>query len=58
MSGSVRKSRISPLRDMIGAWNDRKLGVLVDLPASSTSAVILAKEAIIVIAQPNKGSSL
>ena len=58
MSGSVEKPRISALGDMTGAWNDRKPRVLMDLPASSTSVMILANEAIIIIAQPNEGSSL
>jgi hypothetical protein len=57
-SGSVRKLRISPLGDMTGAWNDRKPGVLTDLAVSSTSAAILANEAIIVTAHPNEGLSL
>jgi hypothetical protein len=56
-SGSVGKSRISHLEDMIGAQNERKPRVLMDLPASSMGAVILANEAIIVIAQPNEGSA-
>jgi hypothetical protein len=57
-SGSVRKPRISPLGDMTRAQNDRKPRVLTDLPTSSMGVAILANEAIIVIAQPNKGSSL
>jgi hypothetical protein len=43
---------------MTGAWNDRKLGVLTDLPASSTDVVILANEAIVIAAYPNEGLSL
>ena len=58
MSGSIGKSRISPLEDMTRAWNDRKPRVLMDLPASSTGAVILANKAIIVTTHPNKGLSL
>ena len=58
MSSSVRKPRISPLGDMTGVWNDHKPRVLMDLPASSTGAVILATEAIIVTAHPNEGQSL
>ena len=58
MSGLIGKPRISPLGDMTGAWNDRKPGVLTDLPASSMGAVILANEAIVVTAHPNKGLSL
>jgi hypothetical protein len=49
-SGSVEKPRISPLGDMTKAQNDYKLGVLTDLPASSTGATILANEAIIMAA--------
>ena len=49
-SGSVKKSRISLLGDMTRAWNDYKLGVLKDLPASSTGVAILANEAIVVTA--------
>ena len=56
-SGSVKKPRISPLWDMTKAWNDRKLGVLMDLPASSTNTAILANEAIVVVAQPTEGTS-
>ena len=56
--GSDKKPRISPLGDMTKARNNRKLGVLTDLPASSTGAVILATEAIIVTAHPNEGLSL
>ena len=37
---------------MTGAWNDHKLGVLMDLPTSSMGAMILANEAIIIIAYP------
>jgi hypothetical protein len=48
--GSVEKPSISPLGDMIGARNDHKSRVLMDLPASSTGAAILANEAIVVIA--------
>jgi hypothetical protein len=58
MSGSVEKPRISPLGDMIRPWNDHKLGVLMDLPTSTTGVAILANEAIIVKAHPNEGSSL
>jgi hypothetical protein len=43
-----------PSGDMIGTQNDRKPGVLMNLPASSTGAVILANEAIVVIAHPNR----
>ena len=50
MSGSVGKPRISPLGDMTGAWNDHEPGVLMDLPISSTGAVILANKAIIITA--------
>ena len=49
-SCSVKKRRISFLRDMIGAQNDHKPGVLTDLPASSMDMTILANEAIIIIA--------
>jgi hypothetical protein len=42
---------------MTGAPNDRKPGVLMDLPVSSTSVAILANEAIVVAAQPTKGTS-
>ena len=49
-SGSVKKPRISPLGDMTKARNDCKLGVLMDLPASSTGMAILANEAIVVAA--------
>ena len=49
-SGSVRKPRISPLGDMTEVRNDRKPGVLTDLPISSTGTVILASETIIVTA--------
>ena len=57
-SGSIRKPRISPLGDMTGAQNDHKPRVLTDLSASSMGAVILANEAIIVIAHSNGGQSL
>ena len=40
---------------MTKARNDRKLGVLMDLPASSTGATILANKAIVVVAQPTEG---
>ena len=50
MSGSVEKPRISSLGDMTRAQNDYKPRVLTDLPASSTGMMILANEAIIVIA--------
>ena len=43
---------------MTKAWNDRKLGVLTDLPASSTGMAILANEAIVVTAHLNEGLSL
>jgi hypothetical protein len=43
---------------MNGAQNDRKPGVLMDLPASSMGTVILATEAIVVTAHPNMGLSL
>ena len=56
-SGSVKKLRISPLGDMTKARNDHKLGVLMDLPASSTNTAILANEAIVVVAQPIEGTS-
>jgi hypothetical protein len=46
------------MRDMTGAWNDCKLEVLMDLPASSTGAAILANEAIVVTAHPNERPSL
>ena len=49
-SGSVGKPRISPPGDMTKARNDRKPGVLTDLPISSTGTVILASETIIVTA--------
>ena len=39
-----------PSGDMTGAWNDCKPRVLTDFPASSIGAVILANEAIAVIA--------
>ena len=55
MSGSAKKPRISPLGGMTGAWNDRKSRVLIDLPVSSMATVILATEAIIIIAHPNEG---
>ena len=57
-SGSVRKLRISLIGEMTRVWNDHKPGVLTDLPASSTGAVTLATEAIIVIAHPIEGLSL
>jgi hypothetical protein len=47
-----------PSGDMTGAWNDRKPEVLTDLAVSSTSAAILANEAIIVTTHPNEGLSL
>jgi hypothetical protein len=56
-SGLVNKPRISPLGDMIGAPNDRKPRVLTGLLPSSTGAAILANEAIIMAAQPTKGTS-
>ena len=56
ISGSVKKLRISPLGDMTKAWNDYKLGVLMDLPASSTGVAILATEAIVIAAHPHKGT--
>jgi hypothetical protein len=49
-SGSAEKPRISPLGDMTKAWNDHKLGVLTDLPASSMGATNLATVAIVVVA--------
>ena len=49
---------ISHLGDMTGAWNDHKPEVLTDLPASSMGATILANKAIVVITQPNEGSSV
>ena len=55
MSGLVGKMRISPLGDMTRAWNDCKLGVLTDSPDSTKGAEILATEAIVVTAHPNKG---
>ena len=55
--GSVRKPRISPLGDMTKARNDHKLGVLMDLPASSTGMAILTNEAIVMVAQPIEGTS-
>ena len=58
MSGSVRKSRIFPLGEMTGAWNDHKPRVLMDLPVHSIGVAILTNEAIVVIAQPNEGLSL
>jgi hypothetical protein len=58
MSGLVGKPRISPLGDMIGARNDHKPKVLMDLPASSMGATILATEAIIITTYPNEGLSL
>ena len=39
-----------PLGDMTKAWNDRKLGVPTDLPASSMGIAIMANEAIVVVA--------
>ena len=56
-SSSIEKPRISPLGDMTKAWNDCKLRVLTDLPASSTGMAILANEAIVVAAQPIEGTS-
>ena len=56
-SGSVKKLRISPLGDMTKARNDHKLGVLMDLPASSMGVAILANEAIVMVAQPTEGTS-
>ena len=50
MSGSVGNPRIFPLGDMIEARNNHKPRVLTDSPASSTGAVILATEAIVVAA--------
>ena len=47
-SGSVKKSRISPLGNMTMARNDCKLGVLTNLPTSSIGTTILANEAIVV----------
>jgi hypothetical protein len=44
--------------DMIGAHNDRKPGVLMDLPTSSIGMMILATQAITVTTHPNKGQSL
>ena len=55
-SGLVEKPRISTLGDMTKAWNDHKLGVLTELPASSIGAAIMAIEAIVVAAQPTKGT--
>jgi hypothetical protein len=55
ISGSARKPRISPLEDMIGARNDHKPEVLTDLPITSTSAIILATEAILVTTHANEG---
>jgi hypothetical protein len=54
-SGSVWKPRISPLGDTTRTWNNRKLGLLTDLPASSTGAAILATEAIVITAHSHKG---
>ena len=56
-SGPAEKPRISPLGDMTKARNDRKLGDLIDLHASSTGVVILATEAIVMVAQPIEGTS-
>ena len=42
---------------MTKARNEHKLGVLTDLPASSTGMAILATEAIIVAAHPHEGNS-
>ena len=42
---------------MTKAWNDRKLGVLTDLPASSMGAIILATEANIIAAYPHEGNN-
>ena len=57
-SGLVRKLRIYPLGDMTRARNDRKPRVLMDLPASSMGAAILATEAIVVTAHNNEELSL
>ena len=57
-SGSIGKPRIFPLGDMTRARNDRKPGVLMDLPVSRTGAAILANETIIVTTHSNKGLSL
>jgi hypothetical protein len=56
MSGSIEKLRISPLGDMTKARNDRKLGILMDLPANSIGAAILVNKVIIVVAQPIEGT--
>ena len=50
-----REAEDLPSGDMIGVWNDRKPRVLMDSPASSTSAVILATEVIVITAHPNEG---
>jgi hypothetical protein len=52
MSGSIKKPRIFPLGDMTKAQNDHKLGVLMDLLASSMGEAILATEAIVVATSP------
>jgi hypothetical protein len=46
-----------PLGDMTKARNDCKLGVLTDLPASSTGVAILATEAIVMVAQSTEGTT-
>ena len=52
----AKKPRIYPLGDMTKARNDRKLVVLMDLPACSMGAAILATEAIVIAAQPTEGT--
>ena len=56
-SGLVGKPRITPLEDTTKARSDHKLGVLMDLPASSMGTTILAIEATVMAAQPTKGTS-
>jgi hypothetical protein len=59
-SGTIRLARSrsqgsSLWGDMIRAWNDHKPRVLTELHASSIGVVILATEAIVITAHPNKG---
>jgi hypothetical protein len=44
-----------PLGDTTRAWNDCKLGLLMDSPASSIGATILATETIIITTHSHKG---
>ena len=54
MSGSTGKRRISHLWDINRAWNDHNLGVLTGLPTRYMGTIILANEAIVITAHPNK----